>query len=395
MPFDALKEGRALQEEIVAMRRDLHRIPELDLDLPQTSRYIRERMEALNIPYKVMAESGIVALIEGNPKGKTIAIRADMDALAIKEEGDHDYCSTNENMHACGHDAHMAILLGTARVLAKHRDRLPGNVKLIFQPGEERVGGAEPMIAEGCLEDPRVDAIIALHAGQIFGDVKNGKIGICYGPVMASVDRLEMKVFGKGGHAAMPHNAIDTVLIAAEIVSALQKVVSREISPNHAGVVTVAEIKGGSTHNVIPGEVWLQGTVRSTNPENREFLMERIKTISTLTAQASRGEVDVQFVKGFPVCVNDKEFTEGFRETALKVIPPEELVIIEEPSMGAEDMAYYLQKVPGTLFYLGTNNDEKDIVYPNHHARFAMDEEVFWKGAALFLQAVKDFFNLK
>ena len=393
MAINAVQEAKNLQEQIVAWRRELHQIPELDFDLFETSKFIQEKLDDMKIPYTLMAKTGVVGLIEGGSQGKTIALRADMDALSVEEDTGLSYASTNENMHACGHDAHMAILLATAQVLAEHRDQLKGNVKLIFQPAEEKLGGALPMIEEGCLENPEVDAVVALHAGQIFPQVKAGQIGISYGPVMASVDRFEMKVIGKGGHGAMPHNTVDPILIAAEIITSLQKIISREIAPTDSGVVTVAEIKGGSTHNVIPSEVKLQGTARSANAENREFILDRIETISKSTASTNRGEVEIEMIRGFPVTVNDKEFTQKFKDTALKIVNPEDIVEIDEPTMGAEDMAYYLEKAPGTLFFLGTNNEEKGIVYPNHHPKFNLDEDVLWKGAALFLQTVNDYFS--
>jgi len=394
MTINAFQEAKNLQEQIVEWRRKFHQIPEVDFELYETSKFITTKLDEMNIPYTMMAKTGVVGLIEGEAgEGKTIALRADMDALIVEEDTGVEYASTNENMHACGHDAHMAIMLATAKVLSEHKDQIKGNIKLIFQPAEEKLGGALPMIEEGCMENPKVDAVIALHVGQVFPQIKTGQVGISYGPVMASVDRFEMKVIGKGGHGAMPHDTVDPILIAAEIIIFLQKIVSREIAPTQPAVVTVAEIKGGSTHNVIPNEVKLQGTVRSTNEENREYILERIEAISKSIASANRGDVEIDIISGFPVTVNDEEFTRQFKESALKIVKPEEIVEIDEPTMGSEDMSYFLEEVPGTFFFLGTNNEEKGIVYPNHHPKFNLDEDVLWKGAALLLQTVNDYLN--
>ena len=387
------EEAKKLQPQIVEWRRALHKVPGIDFDIEETSDYIKKNLDAMGIEYQTTVKTGIVGIIRGKGNGKTIAIRADMDGLKIKEETGLPFASTNGRMHACGHDAHMAMALGAAKILSQNKDKFKGNVKLFFQPAEENLGGAKPMIEEGCLENPKVDAIIGLHIGQLFKEVGNGMIGLRSGAVMASVDKFIITVKGKGGHCATPHICIDPITTASEIITSLQRIISRELNPLHPAVITIGCIKGGSSFNVIPDNVTFEGTVRVLDTSDRKFIEQRIKEMSELIAKANRAEVEIEYINRYPAVNNDEDFTRAFAKSAEKIAGKEKIVYLKDPGMSAEDMAYYLEKIPGTFFFLGSHNPDKGIVYPHHHAKFDVDEDVFWEGTAVFVQAAIDYLN--
>lgn len=386
--IDSINEAKDVSNYIIDIRRKLHKIPELDDDLYETSKIVKKELDSMGIPYKTVAKTGIVGVIEGELDGGTIGIRADMDALPIKEETGLPFASTNGAMHACGHDAHTAILLGTAKVLSENRNKIRGNVKLLFQPAEESFGGADTMIKEGALEDPKVDRIIGLHVGSIMEGSEEGKIAMKSGTLMAAVDIFKVKIVGKGAHAASPHLSVDPILIASEITISLQKIVSREINPLNPAVVTVAQIKGGSASNIIPEYAEIVGTVRTTDKDDRIFIQERIQNICKYVCKANNAEATIEYLNHFPMLVNDIEFTEGCMEVIGDLFGKEEVVELKNVTLGAEDMSYFLQEAKGTYFMLGTNNKDKGIVYPAHHPKFNLDEDVLWKGAAAFLEII-------
>ncbi len=386
--IDSINEAKDVSNYIIDIRRKLHKIPELDDDLYETSKIVKKELDSMGIPYKTVAKTGIIGVIEGELDGGTIGIRADMDALPIKEETGLPFASTNGAMHACGHDAHTAILLGTAKVLSENRNKIRGNVKLLFQPAEESFGGADTMIKEGALEDPKVDRIIGLHVGSIMEGSEEGKIAMKSGTLMAAVDIFKVKIVGKGAHAASPHLSVDPILIASEITISLQKIVSREINPLNPAVVTVAQIKGGSASNIIPEYAEIVGTVRTTDKDDRIFIQERIQNICKYVCKANNAEATIEYLNHFPMLVNDIEFTEGCMEVIGDLFGKEEIVELKNVTLGAEDMSYFLQEAKGTYFMLGTNNKDKGIVYPAHHPKFNLDEDVLWKGAAAFLEII-------
>lgn len=386
--IDSINEAKDVSNYIIDIRRKLHKIPELDDDLYETSKIVKKELDSMGIPYKTVAKTGIVGVIEGKLDGGTIGIRADMDALPIKEETGLPFASTNGAMHACGHDAHTAILLGTAKVLSENRNKIRGNVKLLFQPAEESFGGADTMIKEGALEDPKVDRIIGLHVGSIMEGSEEGKIAMKSGTLMAAVDIFKVKIVGKGAHAASPHLSVDPILIASEITISLQKIVSREINPLNPAVVTVAQIKGGSASNIIPEYAEIVGTVRTTDKDDRVFIQERIQNICKYVCKANNAEATIEYLNHFPMLVNDIEFTEGCMDVIGDLFGKEEIVELKNVTLGAEDMSYFLQEAKGTYFMLGTNNKDKGIVYPAHHPKFNLDEDVLWKGAAAFLEII-------
>ncbi len=385
------EEIREIESDIVRWRRELHAIPELGLDLPRTARYVRDRLDGMGIPYRTLVQgSAIVGLIEGGAQGKTIALRADMDGLPVREETGLPFASTNGNMHACGHDSHAAMLLGAARVLNARRGELRGNVKLLFQPGEEYPGGAKPMIDEGAMESPRADAVLALHAGQLSKEVPPGSVGYCRGNMMASMDRIQIKVVGKSAHGAYPELSVDPIVAAAELVGALQTIVSRETAAVEPVVVSVTRISGGVNQNIIPGEVELEGTVRTLNPETRARVAKRIEEIARGVCSLHNADCGFLYDYRYPPLVNDSEFTKFFVETAKKILPEDRIVEISKPSMGGEDMAFFLEMAPGTFFYLSNPGAVEGRLYPHHHAKFDIDESLLWLGSALLARTAAD-----
>lgn len=392
--FNAKNEAIKIQEQIVTWRRDLHQIPEIGFDLPQTSDYIQKRLDELGVQYeKNVAISGIVATIKGSNDGKVIALRCDMDALAIKEETGLDFAATNGNMHACAHDSHMAIMLGAIKLLNDNNDKINGTIKIIFQPAEEGPGGAELMIKEGVLENPKVDAIMGFHNGQIFKEVGPGQIGICYGRVQACLDKFHIKVKGKGCHGAMPDNGVDPIVIASQVVTALQTIISREFKPTNPGVVTIGKIQGGSAYNAIPDFVEMEGTARALEIEDREKLSSSIEKIVAGISQGMHGDYEYEYTFGYPPTVNDASFTKEFKKSVKKIVAEEDIIEIKAPTMGGEDMAYYLQKVPGTYFYLGGLNEAKGIVHAQHNPKFTIDEDFMWIATALLVQGAIDWLD--
>lgn len=387
--MNPLQEAREMQEQIVAWRRDLHRIPECGLVLPKTAAYVQARLAEMGIEYKTYeAHSGIVAVI-GSGEGKVVAIRADMDGLNLSEKVDIPFRSENENMHACGHDAHTAILLAAAKVLKAHEAELPGRVKLLFQPGEEGPGGAALMVRDGVLEDPRPDCILALHV-MVSADRSAKPVQVSYSNMFAADDQLYIKVTGKGAHGSQPDKSVDPVTVSAQIISALQLVVSRELSPLNPGVITIASMTAGrGTYNIIPETAEIKGTIRVVDMETRAFVLKRISAIAKGVAAALRAECDVQFLDGYPALINNPEVVKKFLASAQKIVAPGEIEVLERPIMGGEDAAFFFERIPGAYFFLDATAPGE--VYPAHSSGFYIAEESFYIGAALFLQAAIDF----
>jgi amidohydrolase len=362
---------------VIADRRHLHQHPELGFQEFETSKFVAERLAGLGVEdvRTGIAVTGVTGLIRGTKAGgagKVALVRADMDALPILEENQVDYRSQNDGkMHACGHDAHTAMLLGLTRVLRDRREEFSGTVKVLFQPAEEGGGGAKVMIDEGVLENPKVDAVFGMHVAQ---EMPVGLLGIRPGPAMAASDRFDFTIKGKGGHGARPQGTIDPIAIGAQIVVALQTIVARETDPTLPAVVTVGAFHAGEANNVIPDTATLRGTVRSFEEGERKRLAERIEAIVRGVAGTMRAEVDFTYRFGYPPTVNDAAMTELVREVAGEVIGADK--VIEEPlHMGAEDFSYFLQRKPGAFFFVGTRNPEKGFVWGHHHPKFDIDEE--------------------
>lgn len=389
--MDMINKAKEVGKDIINWRRDLHQIPEVGLDLPKTSRYVAEQLDKMGIEYKdKIGVSGIVGLIKGGKPGKTIALRADMDGLPIKEETGLDFASQNGNMHACGHDAHAAILLGVAKVLNENRENLKGNIKLIFQPAEEGPGGAKPMIEDGALENPKVDAVMGLHVGSLT-DAKEGSIMVSTGEMMACLDRFSLKLIGSGCHGAYPETGIDPIVMASHFISNVQSIVSRELSPTDPAVITVGKINGGFAYNIIPDSVQLEGTVRAVNQGVREKIAERIEKFAKGISETMGGDYEYEYTFGYPPLANNEEFTNRFIESAKKIVSEEEIIVMKKPAMGGEDMAYFLNEAPGTFFFINTPKAVDGKYYPHHNSKFDIEDNLLWRGAALILQGTIDF----
>lgn len=393
--FDIVNEVKKHEEDIIKWRRELHKIPELGLELPKTSRFIQDRLDEMGVNYSTLINgNAVVGLIKGElGEGKTLALRADMDGLPMCEETDFEFKSQNENMHACGHDAHAAMLLGVAKVLSENRDKFKGNVKLLFQPGEEYPGGAKPMLEEGAFENPKVDGVLGLHTGQISGEVDHGQIGISYGPMMASMDRFFIKVKGRGGHGAYPQACIDPIVMAAEIILSVQKIVSREVPPYQPAVVSICRVEGGFNQNIIPDAVELEGTVRTFDNDLRKKIAKRIEEIVKGVTDSNAGDYEYVYDFKYPAVINNREFTEDLVVSAEKIVDREDIIEIEHPLMGGEDMAYFLQEAPGTFIFLSNILPIDGVAYGHHNSKFALDESQFYKGTSIFVQFALDYLN--
>ena len=377
----------ALEETIISFRRHLHRHPELGFQEVETARYILEQVRgvALDIRHPV-ARTGIVAVMR-NGDGDCIALRADMDALPIQETGDAPYRSVNEGvMHACGHDGHVAILLGALLALDRCRDQWRGTVKFIFQPAEEGDAGARHMLNEGALQAPQVAAIFGLHLWN-YQDV--GTVGVQAGPVLAAADVFEIAVKGQGGHGAMPQETVDAVYVAAQLVVALQSIVSRSLDPLQSGVVTIGQIQGGYNFNIIADEVRLQGTARAYREEDRQLIKSRLQAICDGLAAAYGAAITLDYRDGYPPTVNDPAMTEVAARAARRVVGAG----VGEPfmTMGGEDMAYFLREVPGCFLFLGSAGAaHRPGSAPHHSSHFDFDERALAVGASVFVELVRE-----
>lgn len=381
-------ESEAIFEEVVAIRRHIHSHPELSFKEFETSAFIAKKLSTWGIAFEDgIVETGIVALIEGqNSEDYCIGLRADIDALPIAEESNTSYKSQNEGiMHACGHDVHTAILLGTAKILYNNRHLLKTKVKLIFQPGEEQLpGGANLMIKEGALENPKIDEIYALH---VFPELEVGKVGLKEGMYMASCDEIRITVNGKGGHGAMPHQNIDPILIASHLIVSLQQVVSRNCPPTIPSVLSFGRIEGLGATNVIPDTVSIEGTFRTMNEEWRKEAHVKIKRIANHLVEGMGGTVDVDIQVGYPYLENDAAVTRKAKEKCISFFGEDNVVDLPLRMTG-EDFAYYSQKIPATFIRIGVRNEAKGIIYPVHNKRFDIDENALKIGIQTLLSQV-------
>ena len=366
-------DAQDLREQLVAWRRDLHRHPELGFEEKRTAGIVAAHLKQLGLTVQEgVAQTGVVGLLEGTHPGPTLLLRFDMDALPIEEENDIPYRSEHPGrMHACGHDGHVAIGLGTATLLARYREHLRGRVKFIFQPAEEGMGGAARMVEEGVLEAPRPDLAFGLH---LWTDLPTGRVAAQSGPFMAAAGFFSVDVVGRGGHGAQPHLTVDPLVAAAQIVTALQTIVSRNANPLDTLVVTVGELHAGTTFNVIPAQATLRGTVRAFSMNTMQMAHSRLRSLAEGIAQAHGARADVRTEVISPPVVNDERAAEIVREAVRHVVGDEGNVRID-PIMASEDMAEFLTRVPGCFFFVGARNEAKGIVYGHHHPRFDIDED--------------------
>ena len=379
------------KDYIIEKRRYFHMNPEPSFNEYDTSKVVQEELTKIGIPFEIFAKTGIIATIKGQNPGKTVLLRADMDALEVCEKNNVSYRSQKEGlMHACGHDGHIAMLLGAAHVLNEIKNDISGEIKLLFQPAEEIAKGAKAMIEESKIIDS-IDAAFAIHLWQ---GVPVGKISLESGARMAAADLFSIKVKGKSGHGSMPHETIDAVVVASAIVMNLQHLVSRNTNPLDTLVVTVGKLTAGTRHNIIAGEALLEGTIRSFSDEVWKKVPEQIERVVKNTAAAYNAEAEIDLVRATPPLVNNQDISDILKASAEKLYG-EEVVTKYEKTPGGEDFAYFTQAVPGALAFVGIRNDEKGINSPHHNETFDMDEEALEMGASLYAQFAIDFLNLK
>jgi len=363
-------------EAVVALRRYFHMYPELSTQEFNTQKRIMAELAALGLKPRPIANTGVIAELEGAKQGLTLAIRADIDALPIQDECEQSYQSQNHGVcHACGHDGHIAMLLGVAKVLTEMKEELAGNVRFLFQPTEEKFpGGALSLIAEGALDG--VDMIIGAHLWQ---PVPIDAIGIAYGRMMAAPDEFAITVKGRGGHGSMPHQTVSALLVAAQIATALSSVTSLSVDPLEAAVLSIGSFHSGEVFNIIPDTAVMKGTVRSFEQQVRLKVFERIEQITKGICEAAGATYSVDKIFGFPPVINDLAITKTFAEVGAEVLGNQGVTQIQ-PSMGGEDFSYFQEKVPGAFIFVGIGNPEKGIVYPHHHPKFDMDEKALANG---------------
>lgn len=381
--IDFNKEANEIKEELISIRRDLHEHPEVGFEEVRTSGIIKDFLTKEGIPYIELSKTGVCGIITGEKDGskKTIALRADMDALPIQDMKSCSYSSKVEGkMHACGHDSHTTILLGVAKILNKHKNLFSGNVKLIFEPAEETVGGARYMIKENVLENPKVDCVLGLHVDE---SVKIGNIEIKKGVVNAASNPFSITITGQGGHGAAPHTTVDPVVVASHIVVALQSIVSREISPVNPAVITIGTIHGGTAQNIIPGEVKLSGIIRTMTKEDREFAINRLKEIVNGIALSSRAKAEIEIEESYPCLYNDDDMVDLVRDSSSSVLGGENVLEQKAPHMGVESFAYFAMEKPAAFYFLGSGNNDKKTTEPAHSNLFDIDEDCIPIGVAI------------
>lgn len=392
--MDILEQAHALSDEIVKWRRDLHKVPEIGMILPKTFEYVKGKLEEFNIEYTTYENHSGISAVLGKKEGKIIAIRADMDALAIKEETNLEFKSENDNMHACGHDGHTAILLGVAKILKENEEKLNGKVKLVFQPSEEiGPGGALAMIEDGVLENPKVDAMLALHVDSKLDEYKNGDILVRYGSMSAAEDPINIKIIGKGGHASTPNFCIDPISVATLLINNIQYILTREVNQTIPTVISFGSIQGGrNSYNIIPDIVEIKGTVRNTDNEIRKFVLQRIEEIVAGLTKIMRADFELDFYGGCPAVINDNNMVDMLLKSSRKILGEDHVHILSDYNMGAEDAGFFFEKIPGCYFRLYNPAAFEDgVVYPAHNSKYMMDDSVLYRGAAVMLQAALDY----
>ncbi len=380
---DFCNEAEALFDEMVEMRRDFHRYPELGFEETRTSGIVAERLTKLGFEVqRGVGQTGVVGLLDGPVEGPTVMLRFDMDGLPIQEHSDVPYASRNPGvMHACGHDGHTAMGLTLAKIMAKYRNEIKGTLKFVFQPAEEGLGGAFAMLADGVLDNPRPDVAFAMH---VWLPEEIGNIRVVEGPCMSSSSVFTLTVQGRGGHGAAPHLAVDPVLAAAHIVAALQTIVSRNVNPQESVVVSIGEFKAGTTFNVIPEKAILKGTVRSYNNELHRMIYRRILEMATRMAEAFNCKASMETIAIVQAVVNAPEPTAVVREVAAQIMGEDN--IVQKRTMASDDMGFFLDEIPGCYFFIGGGNEEKGFTYPHHHPKFDFDERAMINGVAVMAE---------
>ena len=387
-------EAISIKNELINIRRTLHEHPELGMEEYETSKFIKNFLKNEGIEFREVAKTGVCGIIRGTKESnsddiRTIALRADIDGLPILDKKLCEYSSKVEGkMHACGHDGHTTILLGAAKILNKNKNLFSGNVKLLFEPAEETIGGARFMIEDGVLENPRVDCVCGLHVEE---NLECGTIMLKDGVVNAASNPFTIKIKGSGGHGAYPHTTVDPVVIASHIVLALQTIVSREINTSNPAVITVGSIHGGTAQNIIPEEVVISGVIRTMSKEDRAFAKERLREIVEGICKSSRASADIDIEESYPNLYNDSDMVELFRNVAEKILGTENVLLQKYPKMGVESFAYFANERPAVFYFLGSGNKEKNIVHPAHSSLFDIDENCLPLGVAMQCEMVFEY----
>jgi len=381
-----VKVSSELFDELINIRRHLHQYPELSFEEHETSNYIRSILEAWNISYQQVGETGVIVDIVGEKgNGAHIGIRADIDALPIQENTGLPFSSKNEGiMHACGHDGHTTILLGTVYMLNRFKDQFLGRVRCIFQPGEEADGAAKQMIEQGVLDNPKVNEMLALH---LWPHIPFGTIGVKDGPITASCDQFKIMIKGKSGHSARPHQAIDAIAISTHVIQALSHLVVKENNPIDPIVIHIGKISGGVASNVVADGVMMEGTLRSLVKDNRVRVKERLIQLVQNLVESYGGKAEVMYADGHPAVINDKKVTKVVAESVKELYGEEALVRLKEPSMGGDDFGAFAERVPSTYFRLGIKK-ENELCYDLHHPQFQFDERIIAVGVEVFTLSV-------
>ncbi|WP_346939926.1 amidohydrolase [uncultured Clostridium sp.] len=390
----SINEIKKYEQDIIDFRRDIHMYPETGFEEVRTSEKVAKLLEEYGIEVvRNIAKTGVIGILKGISEGKTIALRADMDALNMPEECELEYKSKIDGkMHGCGHDTHTAMLLGAAKVLSENRDKINGTVKFVFQPAEEgpKPGGGTLVMESGILDD--VDAIYAIHVNPLF---ETGMIEINQNEAMASTDFFRIVLKGKGTHASAPHTGIDPIMMSSQVLAAFQNIISRELDPVDPAVLSVCTINGGSTFNVIPENVTLTGTVRTLNEEVREKVFDRMENIVKSITDMYNGSYEFQREKAYPPTINHENMVEFAVDVCKEIVGNERVIKLKKPNMGGEDFAYYLKKIPGALMWLGCGNKEKGSTAMLHNSKFVMDEDALIIGTAVHVNLVLGYLNSK
>jgi amidohydrolase len=391
--FNIKEEIALLNEELIELRRDFHMHPEMGYEEYRTSKIVYDYLSQLGIEVSMMTKTGVVGLLKGSKEGKTVLLRADMDALHQEEKTGVPYQSVNNGiMHACGHDGHTAMLLVAAKILAKHRDKIKGNVKFVFQPNEEEAGALN-MINEGVLENPKVDAAFGIH---LWTPIESGKIGLSVGPVMAAMEEFELNIFGKAGHTSAPHTAVDTLLAACSVVQGLQSIQTREIDPLLPLTIMVGKINGGTGRNIIADRVNIGGTIRflfKDDQRDKVTLLQKIERLVKGICESAGVQYELKFIPSNPAVMNDKNMVE-YVKVAVKETFGDDSNIVPYLCLAGEDFAEFTQIVPSAFYFVGTGNKVKGTDYPHHHPMFNIDENTLKTGVEMHVRSVLNFLGI-
>ncbi|WP_326907622.1 M20 metallopeptidase family protein [Sedimentibacter sp. MB31-C6] len=388
------KEIKELEGELINLRRDFHMYPELGYEEYRTSKIVYDYLKNLGLEVKNVAKTGVVGLLQGREPGKTVMLRADMDALPQMEKTGLPYKSTNKGvMHACGHDGHTAMLMIAAKILSNYKDNIKGNIKFVFQPNEEEAGALD-MINEGMLDNPKVDGALGIH---LWTPLKSGEIGIAEGPIMAALEEFELTITGKSGHTGSPHTAIDPILASTNIIQSLQSIQTREINPLFPITIMVGKINGGTGRNIIAEKVELGGTIRflfKDEVREKKILLEKIERVIKGISEAMGVEYNLKFIPSNPSLLNNANMVNYVKKAAFETYGVDNNVV-EYRNMAGEDFAEFSQRVPSILYFIGNGNDEKGTNYPHHHPMFNIDEDTLKYGVEMHVRTALDFLNNK